>query len=254
MATDQQYMIIDGALHQRQHLDGAYIYQNIHTLEWTPRHTERHVEILRTLALELFGIECDFSAGQIAEQIALLLETERPSRQRSIRVEIRQYASGSYTIECDAPSLYRGYALRSLRPEAATIRIAVPLEAFPTSAAVATCEVADSIARSRDFHTAILMDDSGTICSPASQPIAIVHERRLLLAPAPYSIESEIVERAARKAQIEVERRAISHRDVAQADEVLSISWQGITAMQKVDNKTYMSIVAERLASEMEKL
>ena len=39
-----------------------------------------------------------------------------------------------------------------LRPEMATMRVTMPLDIYPTSAAVATREVAESIARSRDFH------------------------------------------------------------------------------------------------------
>ena len=245
---------MDGELLAWQPLDGAYIYQNIHTLGYQPRHVERHAEILQRLSLELFGVECSLSASTLREQITRLLSHLRLSRQRSVRAIVKQYASGSYTIECDAPSLYGGYVLRSLRPEAATMRVTMPLEIYPTSAAVATREVVENIARSRDFHTAILMNDAGEICSEASQPIAIVQGLTLILSPAPYSVECEVVEQVAQRAQLKVERRAISHEDIVQADEVMTIGWQGITAMQKVDGKGYMSIVAERLAREMEKI
>ena len=57
MATDRRYMILNGELLSWQHLDGAYIYQNIHTLDYAPRHVERHAETLRTLSQELFGVE-----------------------------------------------------------------------------------------------------------------------------------------------------------------------------------------------------
>ena len=247
-------MILDGELLTQQHLEGAYIYQNIHTLDYQPRHVEHHVRILQSLAQELFGIECDFSAAKITELIQLLLERMRPTRQRSIRAVVKQYASGSYTIECDAPSLYQGYALRSLRPEVATMRITMPLDIYPTSAAVATRQVADSIARSRDFHTALLMGDDEQIYCEATSPIALVRERRLLLSPMPYSVEQALLERAAQKAGMEVEKRPICREDVTQADEVLIADWQGITAAQHVDGKQYMAIIAERLAREIEKL
>lgn len=253
MATERRYMIMDGELLAWQPLDGAYIYQNIHTLDYRPRHLAHHAEILQRLSQELFGVESSLSASTLQEQITRLLTHLRPSRQRSVCAVVKQYASGSYTIECDTPSLYSGYVLRSLRPEAAMMRVTMPLETFPTSASIATREVADSIAHSHDFHTAILMNDAGEICSEASQPIAIVQGLTLILSPTPYSVESEVVEQIAKRTQLKVERRTISHDDIVQADEVLTISWQGITAMQKIDGKRYMSIVAERLAREMER-
>ena len=247
-------MILDGELLEWQHLAGAYIYQNIHTLEYQPRHIEHHVEILSSLAEELFGIEFCLSAETLTQQIATLLEHMRASRQRSIRVVVKQYASGCVTIECDAPSLYRGYAVRSLRPDAVTMRMDMPLDIYPTSASVAAREVADSIVRNRDFHTALMMNGNGEIYTEAAEPVAVVQGSKLIIASSPYSVESRLVQKAARNADIEVELQGLHHDDIVQADEVLRIGWQGITAMQSVDGKLYMAIVADHIAREMEKI
>ncbi len=247
-------MIMDGELLAWQPLDGAYIYQNIHTLCYQPRHIARHADIIQQLSQELFGIESSLTATNLQEQITALISQLRLSRQRSVCAVVKQYASGVYTIECDTPSLYSGYVLRSLRPEAATIRVTMPLDIYPTSAAIATREVVESIARSRDFHTAIMMTDEGEICSDASQPIAVVQGRKLILTPAPYSVEREMAVEAAQRVDIEIENRRINHADIVAADEVMFIGWQGITAMQKVDGKQYMAIIAERLAREIDKL
>ena len=247
-------MILDGELQAWQHLSGAYIYQNIHTLEYQPRHIEHHTQILSSLAEELFGVEFSATAEELTRHIGLLLEHLRPSRQRSIRVMVKQYASGSYSIECDTPSLYRGYAVRSLRPDAVTMRMDMPLDIYPTSASVAAREVADSIARSRDFHTALMMNSQGEIYTEATEPVAVVQGSKLIIASSPYSVESLLAQRAAHAAEIEVEMRRLHHDDITKADEVLRIGWQGITAMQRVDGKLYMAIVADHLAREMEKI
>lgn len=254
MQDQLRYMILDGELQEWQHLTGPYIYQNIHTLEYQPRHIEHHIEILSSLSEELFGIEFSTSAEALTQQIATLLEQMRASRQRSIRAVVKQYASGSYSIECDAPSLYRGYAVRSLRPDAVTMRMDMPLELYPTSASVMAREVADSIVRNRDFHTALMMSSDGKIYTEAAEPVAVVQGSKLIIASSPYSVESRLVQQAARKADIEVELRGLHHDDIVQADEVLRIGWQGITAMQSVDGKLYMAIVADHIAREMEKI
>ena len=80
MQDQLRYMILDGELQQWQHLAGAYIYQNIHTLEYQPRHIEHHIEILSSLSEELFGIEFSASAEALTQQIATLLEHMRASR------------------------------------------------------------------------------------------------------------------------------------------------------------------------------
>ena len=254
MAADRRYMIVDGELLAWQPREGAYIYQYIHTLDYKLRNAEPHIEILHALSQELFGQECNLTIEELMEQAERLFMATRPSRQRSIRIIAKQYASGSYSIDCDTPSLYQGYTLRSLRPEMATMRVTMPLEIYPTSAAVATREVAESIARSRDFHAALLMGDDEHIYSESTSPVALVQGRRLLLAPQPYSVEQEKIEQAAQNANIEVERRTLYREDVLKADEVLTIDWQGITAADKVDGKQYMAIIAERLAREMERV
>ena len=40
---------------------------------------------------------------------------------------------------------------------------------------------------------------------------------------------------------------------LATADEVIVMNWQGLTAMQTVNGKPYMSIIAENIAKELEK-
>ena len=70
----------------------------------------------------------------------------------------------------------------------------------------------------------------------------------------PYSVEQRLLEQAAQKAGIQIEKRPICREDILRADEVLIADWQGISAAQHVDGKQYMAIIAERLAREIEKL
>lgn len=244
----ERYMILNGELLQWQHVEGAYVYQHIHTLDYTPYNLPQHIKIISQASEALFEEQFEYSEQEVAKQIATLLGAARLSRKVSICITLKQYASGDVTIEYDEPSIYSGYVMRSLRPEATCLRMQIPLESYPTSASVEACNLAEAIAQGRGYHTAIIIDTDDTIRCDTSHPIAIVKEMTLYIANTSFSVERNMLEQATRKAGYKVEYRTLKRADLATADEVLVMNWQGITAMQQVNGKPYMSIIAENIA------
>ena len=247
MGADR-YMILNGELLQWQHVEGAYVYQHIHTLDYTPYNLPQHIKIISQASEALFEEQFEYSEQEVAKQIATLLGAARLSRKVSICITLKQYASGDVTIEYDEPSIYSGYVMRSLRPEATCLRMQIPLESYPTSASVEACNLAEAIAQGRGYHTAIIIDADDTIRCDTSHPIALVKEMTLYIANTSLSVERDMLEQATRKAGYKVEYRTLKRADLATADEVLVMNWQGITAMQQVNGKPYMSIIAENIA------
>ena len=244
----ERYMILNGELLQWQHVEGAYVYQHIHTLDYTPYNLPQHIKIISQASEALFEEQFEYSEQEVAKQIATLLGAARLSRKVSICITLKQYASGDVTIEYDEPSIYSGYVMRSLRPEATCLRMQIPLESYPTSASVEACNLAEAIAQGRGYHTAIIIDADDTIRCDTSHPIALVKEMTLYIANTSLSVERDMLEQATRKAGYKVEYRTLKRADLATADEVLVMNWQGITAMQQVNGKPYMSIIAENIA------
>ena len=249
----ERYMILNGELLQWQHVEGAYVYQHIHTLDYAPYNLPQHIKIISQASEALFEEQFEYSEQEVAKQIATLLGAARLSRKVSICITLKQYASGDVTIEYDEPSIYSGYVMRSLRPEATCLRMQIPLESYPTSASVEACNLAEAIAQGRGYHTAIIIDADDTIRCDTSHPIALVKEMTLYIANTSLSVERDMLEQATRKAGYKVEYRTLKRADLATADEVLVMNWQGITAMQQVNGKPYMSIIAENIAKEFEK-
>ena len=249
----ERYMILNGELLQWQHVEGAYVYQHIHTLDYTPYNLPQHIKIISQASEALFEEQFEYSEQEVAKQIATLLGAARLSRKVSICITLKQYASGDVTIEYDEPSIYSGYVMRSLRPEATCLRMQIPLESYPTSASVEACNLAEAIAQGRGYHTAIIIDADDTIRCDTSHPIALVKEMTLYIANTSLSVERDMLEQATRKSGYKVEYRTLKRTDLATADEVLVMNWQGITAMQQVNGKPYMSIIAENIAKEFEK-
>ena len=246
----ERYMILNGELLPWQHVEGAYVYQHIHTLDYAPYNLPQHIKIISQASEALFEEQFEYSEQEVAKQIASLLGAARLSRKVSICVTLKQYASGDVTIEYDEPSIYSGYVLRSLRPEATCLRMQIPLESYPTSASVEACNLAEAIAMGRGYHTAIIIDADDTIRCDASHPIALVKEMTLYISnTSSPSVERNLLEQATRKAGYKVEYCTLKRSDLATADEVLVMNWQGLTAMQQVNGKPYMSIIAENIAS-----
>ena len=244
----ERYMILNGELLQWQHVEGAYVYQHIHTLDYAPYNLPQHIKIISQASEALFEEQFEYSEQEVAKQIASLLGAARLSRKVSICITLKQYASGDVTIEYDEPSIYSGYVMRSLRPEATCLRMQIPLESYPTSASVEACNLAEAIAQGRGYHTAIIIDADDTIRCDTSHPITLVKEMTLYIANTSLSVERDMLEQATRKAGYKVEYRTLKRADLATADEVLVMNWQGITAMQQVNGKPYMSIIAENIA------
>ena len=248
----ERYMILNGELLQWQHVKGAYVYQHIHTLDYAPYNLPQHIKIISQASEALFEEQFEYSEQEVAKQIATLLGAARLSRKVSICITLKQYASGDVTIEYDEPSIYSGYVMRSLRPEATCLRMQIPLESYPTSASVEACNLAEAIAQGRGYHTAIIIDADDTIRCDTSHPIALVKEMTLYIANTSLSVERDMLEQATRKAGYKVEYRTLKRADLATADEVLVMNWQGLTAMQQVNGKPYMSIIAENIARNLE--
>lgn len=248
----ERYMILNGELLQWQHVEGAYVYQHIHTLDYTPYNLPQHIKIISQASEALFEEQFEYNEKEVAKQITTLLGAARLSRKVSICITLKQYASGDVTLEYDEPSIYSGYVMRSLRPEATCLRMQIPLESYPTSASVEACNLAEAIAQGRGYHTAIIIDADDTIRCDTSHPIALVKEMTLYIANTSLSVERDMLEQATRKAGYKVEYRTLKRADLATADEVLVMNWQGITAMQQVNGKPYMSIIAENIARNLE--
>ena len=245
-------MVADGQIVEWRAMEGLYLYQEIHTLDYRARHLAAHIGVITRRAEELFGLRPRLSAVRLDEQIESLLIRSRLSRRVSTRVILKCYASGSYSLECDEPSIYSGYAMRSLRPEAITLPIQLPMADYPTSASIATRQLANAVARRRGYHTALLVRGEELESEP-TRPLAIVVGTTVIMAECD-SLETNLLERAARKARLPVEKRRLRRSDLTSADEVLQLSWQGITAMAHVDGRAYMAIIGERIAQELENI
>ncbi|MBQ1253548.1 MAG: aminotransferase class IV [Alistipes sp.] len=254
MGHSEEYIIRNGELQSLQPASQVYVYQDIHTLSHTPRHAAQHLRIIDHAAQKLFGINCKLSIKELENTILRLLDSTYTTHNTSACVRLRLYASGECSLQLREVSIYRGYALRSLRYEATFVAVNAPLGNYPTSAIVATRDLLQQMAQARDLHFLIMTTPDAHIISECCEPLMMI-KNRVLYVPSftMPSAEQQLMERIAVRLGLKVAHENITVQQLKDADEVFILSWQGITAMGHINQRTYMSTLAERLAAEMEK-
>lgn len=259
MTLAGEHIIYNGELLNVQHLpwgeasEQAYVYQDIHTLAHKPRHTAQHLRTIDLAAQKLFNIEHRLSIRGVERDIERLLDANHATRNTSTCVRLMLQASGDYALQRREVSIYNGYVLRSLRYEATFVATSAPLCNYPTSALVSTRTLLQQMARARDMHYLIMTSPAAEIVSDCCEPLMIVKDR-ILYAPkfATPSVEQQLIEHAAATLGLKVEHATLTVKQVQAADEVFIVSWQGITAMAHINQRPYMTTVAEQLAAQME--
>jgi branched-subunit amino acid aminotransferase/4-amino-4-deoxychorismate lyase len=109
------------------------------------------------------------------------------------------------------------------------------------------------MAAARDLHHLIMATPDGKIIADAAEPLFIVKGHKVTLpVVAMPSVEQTLIERASISLGFEVEQKQLTVEMLQDAEEVAIASWQGITAINHIDSKPYMSIIAERIVAQME--
>ncbi|MBQ2373509.1 MAG: aminotransferase class IV [Alistipes sp.] len=253
MLHNEEHIIYNGELRFMQPSSETYVYQDIHTLSHKPRYTAQHLRIINHAADKLFGVHCNETINNIERHIEQLLAHNHTTRNTSVCVRFKLYASGDYSLQQQEVSIYSGYVMRSLRHEATFIASHAPLSKYPTSAMVATRDLMQQIAQARELHSLIMSSPDGQIIIDATQPLmfiknSILHTPTLTMP----SVEQQLIERSAMRLGLQIKHTDINIEHIKSADEVFSVNWQGITSMAHINQRPYMAVLAEKLASEME--
>ena len=59
----ERYMILNGELLEWPHVEGAFVYQYIHTLNYAPYNLSQHIKIISQASESLFELPFEYSTG-----------------------------------------------------------------------------------------------------------------------------------------------------------------------------------------------
>lgn len=229
-----------------------YLYQTVHLARGRARNAEAHAARLDAASRELFGR--GYAPARLAARIEVLAAAERYPTGVSGFVRIELGADGEERLTPAGVSLYDGYALRSLQPEAVTLRYDLPLTEAPTSAREAAAQLARHMAERAGADVAVRCDREGILREADDAPLFAVAGHTVLAAPGTQSVERELAVRAVRAAGLELREEPFGCGELPRIDELFFADHRGITALARCDGQPLMSLIAERIALVMEGL
>ena len=229
-----------------------YLYQTVHLARGRARNAEAHAARLDAASRELFGR--GYAPARLAARIEALAAAERYPTGVSGFVRIELGADGEERLTPAGVSLYDGYALRSLQPEAVTLHYDLPLTEAPTSAREAAAQLARRMAERAGADVAVRCDREGILREADDAPLFAVAGHTVLAAPGTQSVERELDVRAVRAAGLELREEPFGCGELPRIDELFFADHRGITALARCDGQPLMSLIAERIAFVMEGL
>ena len=229
-----------------------YLYQTVHLARGRARNAEAHAARLDAASRELFGR--GYAPARLAARIEALAAAERYPTGVSGFVRIELGADGEERLTPAGVSLYDGYALRSLQPEAVTLRYDLPPTEAPTSAREAAAQLARHMAERAGADVAVRCDREGILREADDAPLFAVAGHTVLAAPGTQSVERELAVRAVRAAGLELREEPFGCGELPRIDELFFADHRGITALARCDGQPLMSLIAERIALVMEGL
>lgn len=235
-------------------MNGVYLYQTVHTLAGVPLFLEGHAAALDAAARTLFGRPFRYDPKRLEEGIGQLLQAEKTPDDLSAFVRLELSPEGELTYRYAGLSLYRGYELRSLRPEAATFVYDLPFGEYSTSASEAAGALAQAQARRLGAQCAVRCTTDGTVRTADDAPLYAVRGRRIFTCPAPESVERTTAALCIAAAGFERIEEPVLREELHRVEELFYFDHRGVTSLSKCDGEPLLSLAAERIARAAQRL
>lgn len=225
----------------------------VHLARGRARNVGAHAALLDAASRALFRRPYRPDVGALAARLEQCATAERYPTAVSAFIRLELTAEGGERLLPAGSSLYDGYALRSLLPEAATLRYAPLCPDLPTSAREATAQLAAEIVRqSKGASVAVRCDEQDRMLSADNAPLFAVCGERVYGSPTAPSIEAELVREAVRQLGMTLCEEAPRRSDLSHIEELFYVDHRGITALSHCDGVPFMALRAERIAEAME--
>lgn len=232
----------------------VYLYQTIHLFRGRTRLLDEHIAVLDEASRAIFGRPYVPDARQLEARIATLALSERYPSGVSGFVRLELLSDGQERLLPAGASLYEGYALRSLMPDAVSLIWDNPLCDHPTSAREAAASLAHRLAEQTQARVAVRCDSEDVLRSADDAPLFGVRNKRVITAPAPASAERSLGIRAVQAAGLAFDEQPILRDELTTFDELFYVDHRGVTSLAHCDAHALMSLTAERVAAAMEML
>ena len=224
------------------------LYQRLRATDGRVMYLNRHLDILRSYAAILLPHTPIPTASEIEQMCSRLLSRGGYSSSSTHILELNLWQSGRVRLSVIETSLYKGFDLRVLRPNAAIIEGCSTALLYPTSAALECEKLMKIIARQNGCDVALSVQNSSVIAIDSTNPI-IVHGTNVTIGNSITSAYTELVVETLKKLpQYNISLSEISLQQVATADELFFADHRGLTAVGSLGGRQYSDTVAYAIA------
>lgn len=235
-------------------MTAPYLYQTLHRLGGEVRLLGVHIATLDTASRRLFGRPYAPDAAQLAARIEALAAAERYPAGVSGFIRLEIGPEGDEQLLPAGISLYRGYAFRSLQPDAVTLPYEIPFSGAPTSVREAAAVWARLEAQQRGADIAVRCDAQGVFRAADDAPLLGISGHTVRIAPGLACVERQLAMQAVHAAGLELHEETFGRDDLPQLDELFYVDHRGVTALSHCDGMPLMTLLAERVAQALEGL
>lgn len=228
------------------------IREVIHVLHGRARMVAAHTAIADDAARRIFGRGYRPDITRLTAAIERLdAEAGHPSCCSGF-VALELTADSDRLVYADT-SIYEGYALRTITPDAVCVECGMPVSYAPTTARAAVCSMADAVARRRGAQVALCHDREGRLCMADNAPVFGLAGRQILGGGAVHSVEGDLLLKAAADCGFHPSSETMTTAHIPHLDEIFYVDHRGITSLAHCDGYPLMMLLTERLAGAMER-
>ena len=224
------------------------LYQRLRATEGHIMHLSRHLDILHSYADILLPQSPIPTAAEVEQMCQRVLSRGGYSSNSTHILELRLWQSGRVRLSVIETSLYKGFDLRVLRPNAAIIEGCGTTLLYPTSAALECEKLMKIIARQNGCDVALAVQNGSVIAIDSTNPI-VVHGTNVTIGQSITSAYTEFIIEALKKLpQYNISLSEISLQQAASADELFFADHRGLTAIGALGGRQYSDTVAYAIA------
>ncbi len=223
--------------------DAPFVYQYIRTEGHRALQMQRRMELLDAASWKIRRSPSGLDAGHMAAAVERLLARNGYPDCGSHIVLLRSYGDSEYALSCHGTSIYDRFALRALRPKAATVESGGIFVALPTSASLAATRLLSEYAAVQGCGAFVAIGHDGKIVSVDGGTPVIIAKGVITVSESSMTAEAEIVMRAFGRDGRRVEIRDIARDELLTADELAGIDHRGITSLSECDGTAYSDII-----------
>lgn len=228
-----------------------FVLQRVHTLGYRAYNIARHIDIMRSASIRLFGFASLCGPKSAERIIEELTKMSRISPTLSCTVAMRLNSVGELSFEVEQPSYYTGASLSVKRPKGIFFLAPQPEYISQNSVTLALDAMYDARVQDRG-DVAVLVDSNKEVISRPWRPIfAVFHN--VVYTPAEYdTVEYSIARDAITRAGIKLVVRPIPMESLLRMDEVFLADVMGLTSLSSIEESRLLSVVATHVANRME--